>query len=174
MALMNQAHTVNGSRGSVIPWARRSMVVTLKLSALHRDAAQKIGNADDPERDIGVREIKNAPVRPTNEATVAQKASRFSVGKAISRAPICAAGSSFRSQPGRRGEHQKNHQRAMECRKGRVTIRRVAEAGEQREMRSGHTRWMRMSSDMAMPRNTLNSAQPKIAEPMVLWLVLKT
>ncbi len=42
MALMNHAHTVNGSRGSVIPWPRRSIVVTLKLSALRSDAAQKI------------------------------------------------------------------------------------------------------------------------------------
>src|SRR5882724_12734442 len=42
MALMNHAHTVNGSRGRVIPWPRRSIVVTLKLSALRSDAPQKI------------------------------------------------------------------------------------------------------------------------------------
>jgi len=42
MALMNQAQTVKGSRGSVIPWARRSMVVTLKLSALRSEAPQKM------------------------------------------------------------------------------------------------------------------------------------
>src|SRR5215472_9504890 len=40
IALMNQAHTVSGSRGSVIPFARRSMVVTAKFSALPAHAAQ--------------------------------------------------------------------------------------------------------------------------------------
>src|SRR5881275_1029284 len=42
MALMNQAQTVSGNRGRVMPGARRSMVVTLKLSALSSDAAQKM------------------------------------------------------------------------------------------------------------------------------------
>ena len=41
IALINHAHTVSGRRGSVIPFARRSIVVTAKLSALQRAAAQK-------------------------------------------------------------------------------------------------------------------------------------
>src|SRR6266851_3816623 len=90
MALMNQAQTVKGSRGRVMPWARKSMVVTPKLSALRREAAQKMATLKIqrviPERG----EIKNAPVMPRNEATVAQNARRLRVGKAISRAPICS------------------------------------------------------------------------------------
>src|SRR6266478_3424349 len=77
-------------RGSDIPLARRSMVVTLKLSALRRDAAQKMATLTIQSVIPDWGEIKNAPVRPTNEATVAQNARRFSVGKAISRAPICS------------------------------------------------------------------------------------
>src|SRR6266567_9579059 len=90
MALMNQAQTVSGRRGRVMPLARRSMVVTLKLSALKRDAAQKMATLTIQSVIPDWGEIKNAPVRPTNEATVAQNARRFSVGKAISHAPICS------------------------------------------------------------------------------------
>src|SRR2546429_4312006 len=90
MALRNHAHTVTGIRGSDIPLARRSMVVTLKLSALRRDAAQKMATLTIQSVIPDWGEIKNAPVRPANEATVAQNARRFSVGKAISRAPICS------------------------------------------------------------------------------------
>ena len=87
---MNQAHTVKGSRGSVMPLTRRSMVVTLKLSALRRDAAQKRATPTIQSAIPDCGEIKNAPVRPTNEAIVTHKARRFSAGKAISRAPICS------------------------------------------------------------------------------------
>src|SRR6266513_2535053 len=72
MALRNHAHTVTGIRGSDIPLARRSMVVTLTIQSVIPDGGK----------------TKNAPVIPTNEATVAQNARRFSVGKAISHAPI--------------------------------------------------------------------------------------
>src|SRR6266446_815509 len=90
MALMNQAQTVKGRRGRVMPWARRSMVVTLKLSALRRDAAQKMATLTIQSVMADCGEIKNVAVKPKSEATVAQNASRFSVGKAISRAPICS------------------------------------------------------------------------------------
>src|SRR5216683_8413776 len=90
MALMNQAQTVRGSRGRVMPWARRSMVVTLKLSALSSDAAQKMATLTIQSVMADWEEIKNVAVKPKSEATVAQNASRFSVGKAISRAPICS------------------------------------------------------------------------------------
>src|SRR6266481_7405604 len=99
MALMNHAHTVTGIRGSDIPLARRSMVVTLKLSALRREAAQKMATLTIQSVIPDGGEIKNAPVMPTNEAPVAQNARRFSVGKAISRAPnllaFWATGASF-------------------------------------------------------------------------------
>src|SRR5258708_27034977 len=90
MALMNQAQTVSGRRGRVMPRARRSMVVTLKLSALSRDAAQKIATLTIQSVMAGRGGMKNVEVKPRSEATVAQKAKRFSVGKAISRAPICS------------------------------------------------------------------------------------
>src|SRR5260370_33363382 len=67
MALMNQAQTVNGSRGRVIPWARRSIVVTLKLSALRRDAAQKMATLTIQSVIPDWSEIEHAPVMLTNE-----------------------------------------------------------------------------------------------------------
>ena len=88
--LMNQAQTVSGSRGRVMPRARRSMVVTLKLMPLQREAREKSAT-------LAVQRVmpvsgaaRNAMVRPMSEAAVAQKESRFSLGKAISRAPICS------------------------------------------------------------------------------------
>src|SRR3984893_13530029 len=83
MALMSQAQTVNGSRGRVMPLARRSMVVRRKLSGLRRDAAQKMATLTIQSVIPDWVVIKNAPVMPTNEATVAQNARRFSVGRAI-------------------------------------------------------------------------------------------
>src|SRR5215467_13344207 len=41
IALTNQAHTVSGSRGRVIPRARKSRVVTVKFSAVQSEAPQK-------------------------------------------------------------------------------------------------------------------------------------
>src|SRR5271155_560002 len=41
MALMNQAQTVRGMRGKVMPLARKSSVVTVKLSAVSSAARQK-------------------------------------------------------------------------------------------------------------------------------------
>ena len=90
MALMNHAQTVSGSRGRVMPCARKSMVVTLKLSALQSDAAQKMATLTIHSVMAGCEGIKNVVVSPKSEATVAQNARRFSVGKAISRAPICS------------------------------------------------------------------------------------
>src|SRR2546429_5603388 len=90
MAVMNQAQTVSGNRGRVMPGARRSMVVTLKLSALSSDAAQKMATLTIQSVMAGCGERKNVAVMPKSEATVSQNARRFSVGKAISRAPICS------------------------------------------------------------------------------------
>src|SRR5260370_32620419 len=98
MALMSEAQTVTGSRGRVMPLARRSIVVTLKLSALRRDAAQKMATLTIQSVIPDWGEIKNAPVIPGNEATVAQNARRFSVGKATSRAPICSGRKSLPKQ----------------------------------------------------------------------------
>src|SRR5713226_6828033 len=84
----NQAHTVSGIRGKVMPLVRRSMAVTLKFNALNSDATQKSATltTHSVKPNSGCR--KNAVVIPSSEAAVAQNASRFSVGKAISRAPI--------------------------------------------------------------------------------------
>src|SRR6266849_4394003 len=90
MALMNQAQTVSGNRGRVIAGARRSMAVTLKLSALRSDAAQKMATLTIQSVIPDGGEIKNVAVMPKSEATVSQNAKRFSVGNAISRAPICS------------------------------------------------------------------------------------
>src|SRR5260370_39594957 len=65
MALMNHAHAVTGIRGSDIPLARRSMVVTLKLSALRREAEQKMARLTFQRGIPDGAEIKNAHVIPT-------------------------------------------------------------------------------------------------------------
>src|SRR5260370_21796034 len=77
MALMNQAQTVKGRRGRVKPWARRSITVTLKLSALSRDAVQKMAKLtiQNAMPECGERLI--AVVRPNADATVAQRARRL-------------------------------------------------------------------------------------------------
>src|SRR5260370_35742999 len=90
MALMNQAQTVSGRRGRVMPGARRSMVVTLKLSALSRAAAQKMATLTIQSVMAGRGRMKNVEGRPRGEATVDQNDRRFSVGKAISCARICS------------------------------------------------------------------------------------
>src|SRR5260370_31232540 len=64
MALMNQAQTVSGSRGRVIPRARKSMVVTLKLSALSSEAAQKTLTLTIQSVMAGCGDMKNVAVRP--------------------------------------------------------------------------------------------------------------
>src|SRR5271163_955511 len=88
MALMNQAHTVMGRRGRVIPFARKSMVVTLKFRAFTSADAQKRATLEIQRLSPVSGERKNAAVTPIGESTVPQKASRLRVGKAISRAPI--------------------------------------------------------------------------------------
>src|SRR4029077_5234548 len=90
MALMNQAHTVIGRRGRVMPWVRRSMVVTLKLIALSNEVAQKMETLAIQRVMPDRGDMRNAAVIPTSEETLAQNASRLRVGKAISRAPICS------------------------------------------------------------------------------------
>ncbi len=73
-----------------MPGARRSIVVTLKLSAFKRDATQKMATLTIQSVMAGRGGMKKVEVRPSSEATVAQNAKRFRVGKAISRAPICS------------------------------------------------------------------------------------
>ena len=54
MALMNQAQTVTGMRGSVMPLARRSSVVTVKLIEVSSAAKQKSAT-------LAVQIVKPAP-----------------------------------------------------------------------------------------------------------------
>ena len=89
MALTSQAHTVKGIRGSVIPFARKSIAVTEKIIALQRAAARK-----RPTLTIQIvipccGPVKKAAVMPKSETTLTQNEQRFRTGKAISRAPIC-------------------------------------------------------------------------------------
>jgi hypothetical protein len=88
IVLMNQAQTVKGKRGRVMPWARRSITVMVKMRALSRDAAQKMPTLTIQRVMAGWGGKKNVAVRPKSEATVSQNAKRFSAGKAISRAPM--------------------------------------------------------------------------------------
>src|SRR5260370_18681947 len=88
MALMNQAQTVSGRRGRVMPGARRSMVGTLKLSALGREAAQKMATLTI-QREIAVwGERKYVVVRQKRDATAPQHESALLVVNNISRPPI--------------------------------------------------------------------------------------
>src|SRR5258708_6767233 len=88
MALMNQAQTVMGRRGRVIPFARKSMVVTLKLRAFASPAAQKRAMLaiQTVMPTWGAR--KKGVVIPSRDATVTQNASKLMLGKAMSLAPI--------------------------------------------------------------------------------------
>src|SRR5260370_39728491 len=73
MALMNQAQTVSGNRGSVMPGARRSEAVTLKLSALRRDAAQKMATLTIHSGMAGCVAMKNVAVIAETRSIVHQK-----------------------------------------------------------------------------------------------------
>jgi hypothetical protein len=66
------------------------MVVTLKLTPLEREARENSATLAIQIVMPVSGATRNAIVRPRSEAAVAQKASRFSLGKAISRAPICS------------------------------------------------------------------------------------
>src|SRR5271165_649500 len=90
MALMNHAHTVTGKRGSVMPFARRSIAVTLKLMATSRDARQNIATLATHNLTPCPGAKKNDAVIPATAATVNHNAAKFSFGNAVSRAPICS------------------------------------------------------------------------------------
>jgi hypothetical protein len=90
IALRNHAQTVSGSRGSVIPSVRKSIVVTVKLSAVHNEAAQKTATLASQSEIPDCISIRNATVMPKRETAVAQKQRRFSAGNAIFHAPICS------------------------------------------------------------------------------------
>ncbi len=86
---MNQAQTVTGSRGNVMPLARKSIVVTTKLSALSAAATQNTAtDASQSVRPVSGGQ-KNAATMPNTDATVSQKPRRVRRGNAISLAPIC-------------------------------------------------------------------------------------
>src|SRR5260370_35927259 len=92
MALMNQAQTVSGRRGRVMPGARRSIVVTLKLSAFKRDATQKMATLTIQSVMAGRGGMKKVEVRPRSDARVAQNGKGVSVVKANSGGPVCSGG----------------------------------------------------------------------------------
>ena len=89
MALTNHAHTVTGMRGKVMPLARNSIVVVMKLSALHNAASEKRAALASHRLIPFDSGKKKDAVIPTKEPAVIQKESRFNEGNAISAAPIC-------------------------------------------------------------------------------------
>jgi hypothetical protein len=90
IALMNQAQTVMGMFGRVIPSVRSCKVVVVKLTALSRAESAKI-DALTSQRLMPAAVATNEDVMiPSQEATIIQKERRLSEGKAISRAPICS------------------------------------------------------------------------------------
>src|ERR1700761_3913776 len=89
MALINQAQTVMGRRGRVMPLARKSMAVTAKLRALSKAPTEKTETtASQSVRPVAGGQ-ENAATIPATDAAVSQKPRRVSRGKAISVAPIC-------------------------------------------------------------------------------------
>src|SRR5271168_2496745 len=112
IAVMNHAQQVSGMRIMVMPGARRSMIVVMKLIAPISDAAQKNamerihmfwpmprpGPAMDPSVESGEYAVhpligappstKNAAIRQQNEMNVVQNDIIFSVGNAMSAVPI--------------------------------------------------------------------------------------
>ncbi len=89
MALMNHAQTVTGNRVSVIPLARRSITVTLKLMATSSEPRQNIATLTSHNFIPSAGARKNAPVIPAKDPMVIQKAAKLRFGKAVSVAPIC-------------------------------------------------------------------------------------
>src|ERR1700722_17157135 len=88
-ALMNQAQTVIGIRGKVMPFVRRSMVVTTKLRAFNVAATQNTRTeASHSVRPVSGAQKKAATI-PTTAETGSQNPRRVSRGNAISLAPIC-------------------------------------------------------------------------------------
>ena len=90
IALRNHAQTVTGMRGKVMPFARSSIVVVVKLSALNSAASEKRAALASHRLIPFASGKKNDAVIPTKEPTVIQNESRFNDGNAISSAPICS------------------------------------------------------------------------------------
>src|SRR5439155_19165334 len=87
--LTHQAHTVTGNRGKVIPFARKSITVTARLTATRSEAAQNTATLEIQTVIAAAGVSKNAVTMPNREIAIAQNASALSFGKATSRAPIC-------------------------------------------------------------------------------------
>src|SRR5689334_18669644 len=90
MALMNQAQTVSGMRGRVMPLARRSRTLTAKLIDVRSAARQKRETLAVQRVNPALTEMKKDTVIPRNESAVVQNEIRLSRGNATSQAPICA------------------------------------------------------------------------------------
>ena len=115
MALMNQAQTVSGMRGRVMPLARRSSVVTMKLSEVSSAAKQKSAT-------LAVQIVK--PALGSNKkggGDAGEGGRRGPKGKQIQHREGHFASANLQRQEIvaeaglRRGsEHQEDHQRAME------------------------------------------------------------
>ena len=95
IAFKNHAHTVTGMRANVMPLARISIVVVLKFSALNNAASEKIAALASQTFSPALGGRKNDAVMPTSEHTVSHNEAKFSVGNAISRAPICSGSRKF-------------------------------------------------------------------------------
>src|SRR5208283_641578 len=175
MALMNQAHTVTGMRGRVIPFARISIVVVVKFKELNNAAREKTA-ALASHRLIPLFNGKKKEVAiPNREPTVIQNESKFSEGKAISSAPICNGRRKFpKPSCGAAVSTKKTisepwSKRIAANRSGVVSIE--ARNGM---ARSGHVACSRNNAESTIPTRTLASASHRYCRPMVLWRVENT
>ena len=134
MALRNQAQTVTGRRGRVMPVARRSMVVTLKFRALARAAAQKSATLTIQRVMPACGTRKKAVVISKKRGYGEPKREQVKRGEGhVSRADL--DGQEVVAEPGlwRSGQNHEHHQRAVEQRERRVPLRRALQASEERQ-----------------------------------------
>ncbi len=98
IALMNHAQTVIGILGSVMPSVRRSMVVTVKFSALNSAASEKtealMSQRFMPEFIV----TKKEAIIPIRDPAVIQKQSRLSDGTPFRVHQFAAAAGNCRSR----------------------------------------------------------------------------
>ncbi len=124
------------------------------------------GNAEDPERDGGVRrnekrcrQAEERDNRSPERKEVQRGEGHFACTDLQRKEIVSEAGL------GRRGKHQKNHQRTVERGERGKTIRRVAKAGEEREMHARPDQMDAHEQRHGHAQENAEQRQPKIVQP---------
>jgi hypothetical protein len=163
MALMNQAQTVTGMRGSDIPVLRMSIVVTLKFRVVTSAAAQKsatlrIHSVIPPGRGIRSDSTEGQDCSPEREAVESRKG-HFACAN-LKRKKIVAE-----ARLRRGGEHHEDHERAVKRGERGVTRWRVGKAGQKRNAQRGPDEMKTHQERHGHAEKHAEERQPEIVEP---------